>query len=85
MINNEFQVHILNEDGIERAKQLAATFDAFLEQLKKLCLHDQQKYGGILLAGNAYNGREFAIVRTKLEEASFFAKKALAMLPENQK
>lgn len=84
MINSEFAVHILNDEGIEKAKQLAASFDSFLEQLKKLCLHDQNR-GGILLAGNAYNGREFAIVRTKLEEASFFAKKALAMLPENQK
>jgi len=68
MTNPEFEVHILNPVGIDKAKQIAASFDALLEQLKKLCTP----------------GREFSIVRTKLEEASFFAKKSMANLPENQ-
>jgi hypothetical protein len=80
MADSAFAVHILNPAGIEKAKQLAATFDAFFEQLKKLC--GQTDYGAS--AGNAFNNREFAIVRTKLEEASFFAKKCVAMIPENQ-
>lgn len=29
-------------------------------------------------------GREMAVVRTKLQEAAFFAKRAIAMRPENQ-
>lgn len=68
-MNTEFEVHILNATGIEKAKQIAASFDALLEQLKDLCVF----------------GREFSIARTKLEEASFFAKKSMATLPENQK
>lgn len=65
----EFRVHILNTAGIEAAKALAQTFEA--------ALHDIEHFAGT-------EGREMAIVRTKLEEACFFAKKALASRPENQ-
>ncbi len=82
--NTEFAVHILNEDGIKKAKMIAAVFDDALEELKTLCLRSSSA-GGITLPSHFLNGREFAIVKTKLEEASFFAKKAMAMLPENQK
>lgn len=60
-MNKEFQVHMLNEDGKEKARQIAAAFDTCLESLK----------------GSCPEGREFAIVKTKLEEACFFAKKAM--------
>lgn len=67
-MNSEFQVHILNSSGIDKAKLIASCFDDFLNQLKTMCPE----------------GREFSIVKTKLEEASFFAKKAMAKDPENQ-
>ena len=63
-----FQVHKLNEDGLGKAKAVAENFYQLLTNLTKLCPA----------------GREFSIVRTKLEEACFFAKKALANLPANQ-
>jgi len=63
-----FEVHRLNEVGLERAKAVAARFDYLLEDLAVWC----------------GPGREFAIVKTKLEEACFFAKKSLANQPENQ-
>lgn len=63
-----FQVHMLNEDGKTKANQIAKAFDNLLYALTDVCPP----------------GREMSIVRTKLEEASFFAKKAMAMLPENQ-
>ena len=66
----EFQVHILNEQGIKRAQSLATQFTRFLNTIEGL---------------SGTDGREMAIVRTKLEEASFFAKKALASRAENQK
>lgn len=68
-MNSEFEVHILNEEGIQSAKDIAFLFDEFLEKLKPYCCA----------------GRELSIVRTKLEEASFFAKKSMAMNPLNQR
>ena len=64
-----FQVHMLNENGINRANRIAQLFDNLLM--------DISEYIG--------DSRESAIVKTKLEEACFFAKKAMANKPENQK
>jgi hypothetical protein len=67
-INPLFQFHKLNPEGIKNAELIAESFDGFLLYLSKLCPE----------------GREFSIVKTKLEEASFFAKKAMANVKENQ-
>lgn len=69
MEHSEFKVHILNDDGIQKAKDIAKLFNEFLTNLEKLCP----------------TGREFSIVKTKLEEASFFAKKSMAKFELNQK
>ena len=66
-MNNEFEVHILTDNGISKAKEIAVVFDEALNFLKIICPE----------------GREFAIVKTKLEEACFFAKKSMA--PANVK
>jgi hypothetical protein len=63
-----FQVHMLNDDGKTKAADIAAAFDRLLDDLDNWCPA----------------GREMSIVRTKLEEAAFFAKKAMANQPENQ-
>lgn len=63
-----FQSHKLNEEGIKRAESIAELFTYTVAALKKVCPE----------------GREFAIVKTKLEEASFFAKKAMANETANQ-
>jgi len=68
-MNKEFEVHLLNETGIERAKVIALMFDQLLDDLKT----------------QVPEGREFSIVKTKLEEASFFAKKGMAIAKENQR
>lgn len=67
-MNKEFQVHKLNQEGINKAVQIAELFDNLMQKLKDHCPA----------------GREFSIVATKLEEASFFAKKSMAMQPLNQ-
>ncbi len=68
-MHSEFAVHLLNEDGIKKANQIAVLFDNFLTDLETLCMPC----------------RELSIVKTKLEEASFFAKKSMAINLDNQK
>lgn len=63
-----FEVHRLNAAGMLKAEEIASTFDNCLHALRLLCPE----------------GREFAIVKTKLEEAAFFAKKAMANQKDNQ-
>ena len=67
-MNKEFQVHALNETGKGKANAIAAAFDELLDKILKI---------------NPEPTREMSLVRTKLEEASFFAKKAMACKPEN--
>lgn len=69
-MNKEFQVHLLNEQGIQKAKDMAQKFSDLLDWIQNPDICEQ--------------GRELAIVKTKLEEASFFAKKAMAINPINQ-
>jgi glutamate synthase domain-containing protein 3 len=67
-MNKEFAVHMLNETGKAKAQEIAQAFDACLERLLSIC---------------PKTSREMSITRTKLEEAAFFAKKAMAQEPEN--
>lgn len=67
-MNPEFQVHKLNPLGLARANQVAESFNRLLDELQ----------------GLMPSGRELSIVKTKLEEASFFAKKGIAKNPYNQ-
>lgn len=69
-IRSEFDVHMLNEEGVAKARAIAETFTTVLDALETQCGADS---------------REMAIVRTKLQEAAFFAKRAMAVRPENQK
>lgn len=66
-MNKEFDVHMLNETGKAKAAAIASAFDRLLETLLDICPPS----------------RELAITRTKLEEACFFAKKAMASHPDN--
>ncbi len=83
-MNKEFEVHILNDAAIERAKELTSTFDDCLDDVLRL-IEWPGTSGTILLPQSAMNGRYVALVRTHMELASFYAKKAMAVLPENQK
>ena len=64
-----FQVHRLNDDGQARAGSVAKAFNTLVRALRKK------------VPGN----RERAICEMKLEEACFFAKKAIASDPANRK
>ena len=63
-----FEVHRLNEDGLKKAAEIAEAFTELLGDLAMWCPAS----------------REWSIAKTKLEEAAFFAKKAMATAPENQ-
>src|SRR5437764_1053304 len=67
-VSNLFRVHRLNDDGMKHAELIAESFDGLVLYLSKLCPES----------------REFSIVKTKLEEACFFAKKAMANHEPNQ-
>lgn len=67
-IRPEFQVHMLNENGKRKAREIAEGFSILLAGVEAL----------------GVTGRELALVKTKLEEACFFAKRGIASLPENQ-
>jgi hypothetical protein len=70
--NEQFEVNLLNEDGINKANQIRDSFDVLLNSLSSIL--------------GSYKGeREFSIVKTKLEEACFFAKKSMAINLSNQK
>jgi hypothetical protein len=69
-MNPEFEVHLLNPGGVVKAQMIATILNDALNEMLPLI---------------GVSGRETAIVRTKLEEASFFAKKAMAKQVENQK
>lgn len=70
-MRKEFEVHMLNETGKGKARSIATAFSDLLEKVEATCM-------------GASGGRELALVRTKLEEACFFAKKAMAGNVENQ-
>lgn len=68
MIRPEFTVHMLNESGKTKARDLAQAFSNALD----------------IVEGLGVTGRALALVKTHLETACFNAKKGIAELPENQ-
>lgn len=70
-IDGLFAFHKLNASGIVKAQDIANAFHNLLVDLD-------------IAVGPGAKSREFALVRTKLEEACFYAKKAMACVPENQ-
>lgn len=67
-IRPEFKVHMLNENGKHKATEIALRFSTLLEAIE----------------ASGVTGRELALVKTKLEVASYYAKRGVASLPENQ-
>jgi len=63
-----FKVHMLNHKGIEKAVQIEHAFDTLVNKIHTSIEDDRCK----------------ALMLTKLEEASFYAKKGMAMGKINQ-
>jgi len=62
-MSNLFKTHVMDEAQTEKFNTVGIAFEELLEKLIALCPE----------------GRELAITKTKLEEACFFAKKAIAV------
>lgn len=67
-MRREFQSPQLNDEGLARVERTKEAFSTLLTQLAVL----------------VPSGREFSIVRTKLEEAAFFAVLGIEVLPRYQ-
>jgi len=67
--NKEFISYKLNEKGINQCNEVAYLFDEFLVKLRSILPES----------------RELSIVKTKLEEASFFMKKGVSTQEINQR
>lgn len=68
-IREEFQVHLLNEQGLNGAKAIAMILSDALTKLEKI---------------NSKPSREMSLVKTHLQDAGFWAKRALAVNPAMQ-
>lgn len=67
-VSEYFEVHLLNDIGIKKCKELADRFE------------DLAKF----VASNGFPSRQRSTALAKLEEACFFAKKSLAQKGEHQ-
>lgn len=67
-----FETHMLNDEGKGRAVGISGHFFVLLCSIKAQ------------VGDDAAASREFSICKTKLEEACFYAKKAMASQLQNQ-
>ncbi len=73
-IRPEFKVHMLNAAGKEKAAGIAEGFSVLLDGLNDI----------VGTTADPVVGRAWSLAKTHLEEACFYAKKAMASQPENQ-
>jgi hypothetical protein len=68
--NPLFATHLLNADGLTKAMRISLAFTELYNELKLITPQDS---------------REWSLAQTRLEEACFFAKKAMAVRDENRR
>lgn len=68
-MNDLFKFHKLNEEGQDKGRAIARDFSELVAALENVV---------------DVNSREWAIAKTKLEEAAFFTKKSMAIVKGNQ-
>lgn len=86
-MNDAFRNHVLNVRGGVKVQKVREAFDDLLEALTEHWddeLEVHPEYEGVKVKFEGSKTREASIVRTKLEEACFFAVRAVAVNPKNQ-
>jgi hypothetical protein len=68
-MDDDFKVHVLNEEGLKLAAEIAHYFQQLLD----------------LMEARMPASRELSLVRTHLQEACFWAKRGMAIDPKHQK
>lgn len=68
-IASEFDVHLLNDQGLQKAREIAVAFSKLVTELDRIGIP---------------GGRSRAIMITELQKASMFAKRAMAEDQANQ-
>ena len=68
-MRKEFGLHNLTNEAAKECHDVGTLFSVFLDNLETVCPP----------------GREFALVKTKLQEACYFAKKSIGLEPSNWK
>lgn len=71
-----FEVQRLNKAGLTTADMIAHAFNELLIDIRAMVFAGQDVQGAVEAAS-----REFSLVKTHLEIASFYAKKAMAKNP----
>lgn len=67
-IRNEFQVHMLNDKGKAEAEQLAEAYSRLLDTIDQLVPQSREK----------------SVAITELQTSAFWAKRGIAVQPDNQ-
>jgi hypothetical protein len=80
VMNKEFAVHHMTPTGLVGMEKIAELFDNLLNNLEDILTKMDAPEIPLSECTKLpkFSSREFSIVRTKLEEACFFAKKAYA-------
>lgn len=66
---SEFTSYPLNDKGLKKSEELTEAFSQLMDKLNELCPNDVR----------------LATAKTRLEEASFWARKSMASAPENRR
>lgn len=69
MVHSLFKVHMLNDEGVKKANELAEHYSRLAE----------------FIENEIPKGREQSIALTHLQQSSMHAKRGIAEKPENQK
>lgn len=79
-----FGFYKLNEAGMARTQLLSKHFEELLEKCARTIFNESEAMEVLSGASPRQAARQWALLKTKLEEACFYSKKTSSMQQENQ-